>query len=364
MEEPQGGIEAMGVNKGGDLGVEQGGGKADAGVDGIQGRPGGAAFEGEFGREEGGPGLEVARGGGAFEAAEFIDVSGLGERGHEGVEPCDGGGGFVGGCGRAVGGQALEDAALVVDLGCGNTAGHAQEECGILGAPILAQAGQSVGVGGREEGAQALAVPAEDADGDVGAQEGGQGLGGDLHGFAHNQPVEVAHGHLAQGFLVIVRLIPADDFQAFRFEVNGAVGLVDTGCGHGGMGLWVVVAFTEVAGGTEELEVIQRAGSPFGEGDDVVDMAGAVAQIDMTNGALVIVAFSDDATPCGWDGPGVLGQFVPVQPWGCDMDFGPGANDSGTFFLAHVNTKGIDNRDEDGVHLTDKGTVEGQEEAR
>ena len=61
--------------------------KADAGIDGIEGRAGAAASEGEFSREKTGPGLKVAGGGRAFVSAQFMHGAAHRNRRKEGVEP-------------------------------------------------------------------------------------------------------------------------------------------------------------------------------------------------------------------------------------------------------------------------------------
>src|SRR5579875_14222 len=132
----------------------------------------------------------------------------------------------------AVGGEALQDAALVVYLGSDNAAGHLQGKGRIQCALVLAEPRQAVLVGGGQKATQELAVPSQNIYGDLGSQGGCQGRGGDLHRFGHNQPVQVAQGNLAQNFVVLGLLVAPNDLQAFAFEVNAAIGVVDAGGGH------------------------------------------------------------------------------------------------------------------------------------
>jgi hypothetical protein len=134
---------------------------------------------------------------------------------------------------------------LVVEFGGDEAAGDLECEGGVEGALVLAEAGEAVGVGGGEEAAQELAAPAEEVDGDVGTEEGGKGLGGDLDRFGDHEPVKVAQRDFAEevfagaGFGVITA---AADFEAFGDEADAGVGVEDAGGGHGRVVGWVYQA--------------------------------------------------------------------------------------------------------------------------
>ncbi|MBI4328159.1 MAG: hypothetical protein HY674_23255 [Chloroflexi bacterium] len=126
----------------------------------------------------------------------------------------------------------MQDAALVVELGRDDPTSHLETEDRVARALILAQPGQAVLVGGREEAAQKLAVPAEEVHRNVRPQHRGHGRRRDLHRLGHNQPVQVAQRDFAQDFLALGLLVAAKDFQPLALEVDAAVRLVDAGGGH------------------------------------------------------------------------------------------------------------------------------------
>ena len=130
------------------------------------------------------------------------------------------------------GDEALEDAALVVELGGDDAAGHLEGERGLQGALVLAQPGQAVGVLRGKKSAQKLAAPAEEAHGDAGAQQGRQGLGSDLHRLGDDEAVQVADGDFAQDLVALGGLVVPEDFEALAFEADPATVLVNGGGGH------------------------------------------------------------------------------------------------------------------------------------
>jgi hypothetical protein len=133
--------------------------------------------------------------------------------------------------------EALEDAALIVELGGDDAAGHLEAERGIQGALVLAQPGQAVGVVGGEKSAQKLAAPTEDAHGYAGAQQGGEGLGSDLHRLGNDEAVQVADGNLAQDLVAVSRFVAPEDFKTLAVEGNPATVLVNGGGRHLNCGL-------------------------------------------------------------------------------------------------------------------------------
>ena len=120
VEVAEGGIEAGGVEGGGGLVGEEGVAKGEECVGGVVGWAARPAFERGVGGEEGGEGVEVGSGGGAFVAATRFDGGG-GEGGDAMVfEAVDGGGSRL----LTIAGEALEEAARVGDFGFDEMASH------------------------------------------------------------------------------------------------------------------------------------------------------------------------------------------------------------------------------------------------
>ena len=101
-----------------------------------------------------------------------------------------------------------------------------------------------MGVLGGEKTAEELAAPAEDDHGNAGAQQGGEGLGSDLHGLGDDEAVQVADGNLAQDFVALGGLVAPEDFEALAVQGDAATRLVNGGGGHFACGV-VSVRITE-----------------------------------------------------------------------------------------------------------------------
>jgi len=85
---------------------------------------------------------------------------------------------------------------------------------------------------GRQKASKKLAAPAHDVHRDAGPQKGRHRLGGNLHGFNHDQPFEITNRDLPENFLALGLFIAPEDFQTLTFQVDAAVGLIDNGGGH------------------------------------------------------------------------------------------------------------------------------------
>jgi hypothetical protein len=229
MEEAGSGIEAMGMEEGGDLVIKKSGAEGEAGIDGIVRGAAGAALEREFHGKEGGPDFKIPGSGGPFAAAQFIHALAPGRSAEHGFQSSEAGPEI----GLAVGREALQDAALVVDFGGGEAAGEFQDEGGFQMALVLMQAGLAVLVDSRLEGAEEAALVVQESQGNFTPEQSGDGLAGELGGLAGDDTVEIAQGEVAQfhGAGTAGRVGTRND-EALGFQVDAAAGLIDDGGGH------------------------------------------------------------------------------------------------------------------------------------
>jgi hypothetical protein len=108
-----------------------------------------------------------------------------------------------------------------------------EAEGGVQRVLVLAQPREAVAVLRGKESAQKLTAAAEDAYGDAGAQQGGEGLGSDLHRLSHDEAIQVAKGDFAQDLVALGGLVAPEDFEALALQGDPATVLVNGGGGQG-----------------------------------------------------------------------------------------------------------------------------------
>ncbi len=230
----------MGMKEGNHLVVENGRAEADAGVYGVEWRPGGAALKRKLGWKKSAPRLEIAGGGSSFVSAKFINGPANPDGRKERVEPDEGlsnvqwwwGGGtlwrrtrgrrgrFGGELFGVAGGETLEDAPLVVEFGHDDLAGDLQAKGGIEGAPVLLEPRETVVILGGKEAAKEFSGPGENLNGDSALKDGGKGRRGEVDALADNESFEVAERDFTKEFLTLAFVLAAVDFESFSLEVN------------------------------------------------------------------------------------------------------------------------------------------------
>lgn len=249
MEVAQGGVEPVGVEGADGFVVDEGGAKGDAGVYGVERGAAAAALEGECVGQELGPGGVVGGGGEAFGSAQGLDGFGLPEGGEGGLELIGGAAGFLDGVRGGVWlvlfgflvlavsifGESLEGTALVVGFGGEDAPGDLEAEVGVGVFAVLGEADEAVGVGRGVESADVFSVPADDGDGDLALEEGGEGAVGDVDGFGDQDAFDVAYGYGAEEGVAPL-FVGAGDLDPFGFEAEFGAGLVDAEGGHAGGG--------------------------------------------------------------------------------------------------------------------------------